>query len=127
MARVFLAQTLVDRWLSAGRVHMEGDLLRLDAGGTPMTLFLNPACHVQGVDGGGPDPHQLLGRVVSAQDLAARGGEQFETSALVGDTAYVVSPGFLAVVVGPDGTEQPLDPMTWARLRAALENLLITG
>jgi hypothetical protein len=123
MARIYLAQTSIDRWLSAGHAQLEGDRLRLDAGGTPFTLHLEPACYVQEVDGGEPDPHQLLGKVLSLQDLAAKGGEQYETSALVGDTPYVVEPGFLAHVVGPDGVEQPLDPSSWSRLRIALEVL----
>jgi hypothetical protein len=120
MARLFLAQSLIDRCLAEGRVQLDGDLLRLDAGGMPVALHMSAGCHFLSVDGGGDDPHQLLGKVVAAQDLAARGGEQFETSALVGETAYVVQPGFVAVPVGPDGSELPLDPPTWARLQSGL-------
>ncbi|MEM9458297.1 MAG: hypothetical protein AAGF11_29240 [Myxococcota bacterium] len=123
MPRIFVAQALVDRWLNDGRVQLDGELMRLSAGGAPTSLFINPAVYFEHVDAGGQDPYQVVGCVKSAQELAQMGGEHFDTSVVLGDHAYTVIPGFVAVPVGPDGTETLMDGVSWGRLQGALVQL----
>jgi len=123
MPRIYVSQTLVDQALGAGRIQLDGDLLRLDAGGAPAQLFINPAVFFKGVDGGGEDPHGLVGCVKTAQELAQLGAEHYDTSVVMGDCAYTVIPGFLGIPVGMDGSESILDPGAWSRLMGALQHL----
>ena len=123
MPRVFISQTLVDEWLGGGGIDLDGDLLRLDAGGAPMTLFINPAVYFERVDGTEADAYDVVGVVKSSQELAQMGGEHYETAVVLGDYAYTVKPGFLAVPVGADGTETVLDGAGWGRLLAGLSVL----
>lgn len=123
MARIYVSQTLVDQWLSSGRVHLDGDLLHVDVGGTEVALFIDPAVLFESADGTGTDPLDIVGRVKNSQELAELGAEHFDTSVVIGELAYTVRPGFLAVPVAADGTERMLDAPAWARLAAALIRL----
>lgn len=120
MPRIYISQALVDQWMGNGLVQLEGDLLRLNAGGMPTALFITPSVSFEGVDGGGADPYQLVGCVKTAHELGEMGAEHFDTSVVIGDVAYTVRPGFVGVPVGADGTETLLDPASWARLTTAL-------
>ncbi|MCX4245977.1 hypothetical protein [Paraliomyxa miuraensis] len=120
MPRIFVAQSLVDQWLADGIISLDGDLLRMSAVGTPTSLFINPAVYFEKVDGDEPDPYQVVGCVKSSQELAQMGAEHFDTSVVLGELAYTVMPGFIAVPVGPDGTETLMDGAAWARLQGAL-------
>ena len=88
-----------------------------------MSLFINPAVYFERVDGSEPDAYQLVGTVKSAQELAQMGAEHYADSVVVGDYAYTVKPGFLAVPVGADGTETVLDSTAWGRLLGGFEAL----
>jgi hypothetical protein len=123
MPRIFVAQTLVDRWLAEGLIQLDGELLRLAAGGAPTSLFITPAVWFERVDGDDQDPYQVVGCVKSSLELAQMGAEHFDTSVLLGELAYTVMPGFLAVPVGPDGTETLMDGTSWGRLRGALSQM----
>lgn len=123
MPRIFVAQALVDQWLNEGLIQLDGDLLRLSAGGTTTSLFINPAVYFEQVDGDEPDPYQVVGCVKSSQELAQMGAEHFDTSVVLGELAYIVLPGFVAVPVGPDGTETLMDGATWGRLQGALAQM----
>ena len=122
MPRIFVAQTLVDSWLSTGRVSLERDLLRL-SGPQAVDLFINPAVWFERIDGGEADPHDVVGRVKTSQELAQMGADHYESSVVMGDFAYTVRPGFIATVVDTRGTEVRLDGPTWGRLMAEIESL----
>ena len=121
MPRIYVSQALVDRWLVGGRIELDGDLLRLAS--PPTSLFINPAVFFERVDGGDADPHQLVGCVKSSQELAQMGAEHYDTSVVLGDQAYTVQPGFIAVPVGADGTETLLDAGSWQQLVGALSTM----
>jgi len=106
--------------MSLGRVQLEGDLLRLDVGGVPMTFFIEPAVVFEAVDGDAPDRYGLMGSVKSVRELAQIAAEHFETSVVIHDMAYTVRQGFLAIAVGYDGMELQLDSASWARLTSIL-------
>jgi hypothetical protein len=62
MPRIFVAQTLADSWLNAGRVQLERDLLRLPSAGTAtFDLFINPAVFFERIDGSEADVHEVVG------------------------------------------------------------------
>ena len=96
MPRIFVAQTLVDRWLAEGVIQLDGELLRLSSGGAPTSLFITPAVWFQQVDGDDPDPYQVVGCVKSSVELVQMGAEHFDTSVVLGDLAYTVEPFTLA-------------------------------
>ena len=121
MPRIYVSQALVDRWLGEGRIELEGDLLRL--AGPPMSLFINPAVYFESIDGGDADPHQVVGCVKSSQELAQIGAEHYDTSVVLGEHAYTVQPGFIAVPVGADGTETRLDGGAWSQLVGMLQHM----
>ena len=126
MPRIFVAQSLADQWLSAGRVQLERDLLRLPhlGGAAPATdLFINPAVFFERIDGSEADVHDVVGRVKTAQELAQMGADHYESSVVMGDYAYTVVPGYLAVPVDPKGAELKLDGVAWNRLLGQIESL----
>lgn len=123
MPRIFVAQTLVDSWLNAGRVQLERDLLRLAAAEGNVDLFINPAVFFERIDGSETDVHEVVGRVKTAQELAQMGADHYESSVVMGDYAYTVVPGFLAIAVDAKGTELTLDGVAWGRLLSQIEAL----
>ncbi len=120
MPHVFVAQALVDRWLNDGVIQLDGELMRLAVGANSMSLFISPAVYFEQVDGGGQDQYQVVGSVKSSQELAQMGGEHFDTSVVLGEQAYTVVPGFIALPVGPDGTETLMNGATWGQLQQTL-------
>jgi hypothetical protein len=125
MPRIFVAQTLADSWLAAGRVQLERDLLRIsDAGGGGITdLFINPAVFFERIDGSEADVHDVVGRVKTAQELAQMGADHYESSVVMGDYAYTVVPGYLAIPVDGKGTELRVDATSWGRIVSQIESL----
>jgi hypothetical protein len=127
MPRIFVAQTLADSWLSAGRVALERDLLRLPALGGAVDvftdLFINPAVFFERIDGTEADVHDVVGRVKTAQELAQMGADHYESSVVMGDYAYTVVPGYLAIPVDGKGGELKLDGPGWGRLVGQIESL----
>ncbi|MCH9684491.1 MAG: hypothetical protein K0V04_23855 [Deltaproteobacteria bacterium] len=123
MPRIFVAQTLVDRWLSESQVQLDGELLRVPSGGASTALFISPAVFFEQVDGGDQDPYQVVGCVKSSQELAQMGAEHYDTSVILGEQAYTVRPGFMAVPVGADGTETLMDGSAWGLLVGTLQQM----
>lgn len=121
MPRIYVSQALVDRWLVDSRIELDGDLLRLS--GAQTSLFINPAVFFECVDGGDADPNQVVGCVKSSQELAQMGAEHYDTSVVLGEHAYTVQPGFIAVPVGADGTETLMDAAGWSQLVGTLQSM----
>ncbi len=123
MPRIFVAQALVDQWLAEGMIHLDGELLRVAVGGASTSLFITPAVYFERVDGDDPDPYEVVGCVKSSIELVQMGAEHFDTSVVLGELSYTVEPGFVAVPVGPDGTETLMDGVAWGHLRGALAQM----
>jgi hypothetical protein len=122
MPRIFVSQATIDHWLGAGGIVLDGDLLRFNA--LPQqNLFIDPAVYFERIDGSETDPYDIVGAVKSTQELAQMGADHYETSVVLGDFAYTVRPGFVAVPVAPDGTEAMLDGGGWGYLLGAMEHL----
>ncbi|MCA9637771.1 MAG: hypothetical protein KC420_17210 [Myxococcales bacterium] len=123
MPRIFIAQSLVDGWISGGKAQLDRDILRVGGGGGTFDLFINPAVYFDRIDGSESDDAGVIGKVKTSQELAQMDAEHYETSVVLGDAAYTVVPGILAVAVDPQGAEITLDGATWGHLCGALEAL----
>jgi hypothetical protein len=120
MPRIFVAQSALDRWMSAGGASLEADLMKLSA--VPgVNFYINPGVHFVSLDGGGTDPYDIIGSVKTSHELAQLGGDHYDASVIIGDSAYSVRPGFVGTPIGPDGTEASLDGGTWGAVLAAIE------
>jgi hypothetical protein len=99
--KLFISQGRVDRWLDEGKVRLEGEIMVLPA--LNKSFRIRPAVHfVRAVSGEG-DPHGLVGRVKTQEQLAAMRAEQYANSIIVGETAYDCEPGFVGEVAGTAG------------------------
>lgn len=92
LARVFVPQEALEGWLSAGRVNMVGETLFVEG----QAFALEGALHFTSEVAGGPDEHELVGRVKTMEQLARLGGEHISASVVLGDNAYEVVEGFVA-------------------------------
>ena len=104
-------------------MRLDGDLLRLPVEASGVSLYLSPAVAFERVEGAQSDPHQLVGSVRGAQELAQMGAELYDTSVVLGECAYSVRPGFLAIPVGEGGVEALFEPARWSQLAALLTAL----
>jgi hypothetical protein len=96
--RVFFPQAALDQWLSEGAVDLHGTELTITSEGRRYRIA--EAIHVLREVTGTPDTHELVGRVKSVAFLQELGAEVVETSAILGDNAYDVVPGWLGTPVG---------------------------
>lgn len=92
-ASVFFPQAALDEWMVEGSVDLrDGELTLLREG--RRYRVQEAVCIVSEV-GGGTDAHQLTGQVKLRSFLDGLGAEILETSMLIGDAAYDVTPGWL--------------------------------
>ncbi len=97
MAKLFIPQADIDRWMSSGLCELRADLMVLREGG--VELRLRPAARFVRVAGDGIDRRALVGKVKDEDALAELGAEAYMTSVLFDDTAYDVEAGFVATLV----------------------------
>lgn len=93
--RLYMSQDALDRWVDEERVNMDGD--RLSLRDEDLVCLLAPAVLFLREATGADDPHDLLGRVKDEEQLAALGADAYMDSVLLGDNAYDVQRGFVAV------------------------------
>ncbi len=120
-SKAFIPQADLSAWVSAERVDLRGDTLVLR--GASAALSLMPASHFRTLTAG-DDTHSLLGKVKDERALEAMGAEGFETSVILGETAYEVDPGFVATVVLLGGGDEG---QIEGEVLAALQDLAATG
>ena len=120
--RIFVSQASIDRWMGAGGIAIDGEMLRMHA--MPQALLaIAPAVYFERIDGADSDPYDIIGAVKTQPELAQMGADHYETSVVLGEYAYTVKPGFVATTVGQDGAEMPLDGQSWGSLLHAMESL----
>ena len=101
--RMFFSQEALDRWLEAGRVSLDGEVLGLP-GGPRFQLSTGVVFNAEVASG--DDALQLCGKVKTAEEVQALSGELVQGSVLIGDHAYEVTDGFLAELLdAADGGE----------------------
>jgi hypothetical protein len=94
MPRVFLTHGMLQQWTDDGHMTLDGDVVSLVDAGKPRQMQLVPAVRFVRVLGGTDDPHGLLHRVKTAEQLAALGAEHYLDSVILADTGYTVVEGF---------------------------------
>ena len=120
MPRIFVAQTALDRWMSAGGASLEADLMKFHAA-PGVSFYINPGVYFVSLDGGGADPYDIIGSVKTSHELAQLGGDHYDASVIIGESAYSVRPGFVGTPIGNDGTEARLDGSAWGSVLRAIE------
>lgn len=96
---LFVSQAVLESWVGQGKIDFAGNVMTLLAGdGKGRSYALDPAVRFLKLLGADADPHALLHKVKSAEQLREMGAEHVDTSVVLGDVAYEVEPGFLAEV-----------------------------
>ena len=95
--RVFFPQAVLDAWLAADRVELDGKELTLKPEGRKYRVV--DAIRVLREVTDGQDLYAIAGKVKSVNFLTELGAELLGTSMLIGDCAYDVVPGFLGAPV----------------------------
>lgn len=104
MPAVFIAQSTLQQWADAGKVRLEDTTLFLLK--EQRSVVLKPAVRFTKLTVGDTDPHSLLGKVKTTEQLRAMDAEHYMDSVICGDTAYEVVEGFL----GDLQAAQPVAP-----------------
>jgi hypothetical protein len=91
--RLFLSQSVLDRWLGDGSVEVDGEVMTTlpDRRGFSLKTAVLFRSELTGA-GDAPD---LIGRVKDLEQLAALGGDYSAGSVILGDLAYEVAEGFV--------------------------------
>ena len=113
--RMFFPQQVLDGWLEAGRISLEGEVLGLPNG--PRFRLTSGVIFNQEV-ASGDDALGLCGKVKTVREVEALKGELVPGSVLIGDHAYEVTDGFLA---------DPLDAADGGEALAAVRRFLKEG
>lgn len=95
--RLFVPQQMLDRWLSEGRVDVEGETMITKPEG--QRFLLTTAVLFKAEVTGAPDAHALVGKVKDLEQLARIGAEHYADSVILGDNAYQVVEGFAGTLV----------------------------
>src|SRR6478672_7902686 len=103
--RVFFPQQTVDEWLDEGRIVLSGS--ELSIGGTREHFRLQGALHFVADVAETGDPHELVGKVKTLEDVQAMQGEHCADSVVLGESAYQVVEGFLAAPLPSRETALP--------------------
>lgn len=102
MARLFISQERLDVWSADNKASLESDRLTLHELGR--VFVVQPAVRFLTVAGDEPDPHDLLTRVKTEEELVALGADLYMNSVIHGETAYDVQPGFVGAAEPKGGT-----------------------
>jgi hypothetical protein len=96
--RLFFPQAVLDEWIVEEAVDLHDGVLNVLSEGRRFRV--TEAVRILREVSGGGDAHDLVGRAKPRQELEQAGAEIMETSMLLGETAYDVEPGWLAVPAG---------------------------
>ncbi len=119
--RIFISQLAMDTWMQHGAIALEGEMMRL-AVLPSLYMYVIPSVHFVAIDGGSHDPLEIIGSVKTQAELAQMSADHYESSVVIGDHAYTVTPGFQAMPLAQDGTEAQLDPVTWGHIVQTMES-----
>jgi len=108
MPAVFIAQSTLQQWADAGKVRLEDTTLHLLKEGR--SVLLKPAVRFTKLTVGDEDPHSLLGKVKTDDQLRDMGAEHYMDSVIHGDTAYEVVEGFMGDLQAPPAAQPTSTP-----------------
>lgn len=95
--RAFFSQDLVGRWLAAGHITLEGEVLTCVPDGPAFRL--TTALHFIHEVASGDDAPRLCGKVKTLAAVEELSGEHAPGSVVLGDHAYEVVDGFLGELI----------------------------
>lgn len=95
--KLFFSQEIINSWTDDERVKFENDVLSISSAKGTQEYKLIPAFRFIKVSDDTPDPHGLLEKVKTEEELAEMGAEPYLTSCIMGETAYDIEPGYVAV------------------------------
>jgi len=107
--KVFFTQKMLDSLNDQRKIELSGNVLTILTGEKP-SFNLEVAYRFIIVEGGGQDAHGLLGKVKTEKDLSSIKAEVYRDSALIGDVAYRVEPGFIGIPVKVQAAPAPAPP-----------------
>lgn len=113
MPAVFISQAMLQQWAEAGKVQVDGEILILLKENRQVDL--NPAVRFTELLGAEDDPHKLLGKVKTKQQLDDIGAEHYMDSVIYGDVAYTVIEGFMGDLQASRPREEPPPAMPEAQ------------
>jgi hypothetical protein len=95
--KLFFSQEIINSWTDDEKVKFDNDTLSIQSGKGVQGYKLTPAYRFVKVSDGGPDPHSLIDAVHSEEELAQMGADAYLNSCILGETAYDVEQGYVAV------------------------------
>ena len=93
--KLFFSQDIIDSWSDDEKVHFENNVLTINQE-PPTTFTMIPAYRILSVAGGEPDPNGWVEKVMTKEELEAKGADIYMNSVLFDDMAYDVEAGYLA-------------------------------
>ena len=94
-SRLFLSQSVLDRWLSEGVAELDGDTLQVLP--EKHAFDLQTAVLFENEVTGAGDALGLLGKVKDVGQIAEMAGDYSQGTVIVGDLAYEVTDGFVGM------------------------------
>jgi len=94
MGSMFFSQHILVSLSDEGKIRLEGNIVTILSGDKP-SFELEPAFRFIRTADGGPDPHNLIGRIEYEKTLKARNAEIYMNSVIYQETAYEVETGFI--------------------------------
>lgn len=91
--RIFFPQAAIEQWLEDGRISLVGEELTVTPEGRRFSLISAARFMTEVTDG--KDPHDLVGKVKTLEQLTALSAEHADGAVILGDNAYEVIDGFL--------------------------------
>jgi len=96
MKKIFISQTVLDSMFEQGKAHLDQDHLMIHSKQNQVFKMI-PACKFLYVADGSRDPHRLLGKILTRQELEKIHADLYMDSVLYKEIAYQVEPGFLGL------------------------------
>lgn len=96
--KVFFTQKMLDSLNEQKKIELEGEVLTILTGNKP-SFSLTPAYRFIMVEGGGEDINHVLGKVKTEDELGTLHAEVYRDSAIIGELAYRVEPGYIGIPV----------------------------
>ena len=106
MSKHFLPHAKLEEWALEDKADLKDG--RLVVASEKATFTVTPAAHFTKVVSGNDDK-KLVSKVKTQAQMNELGIEQMMDSAILGDVAYEVVPGYLAEVPPPPSVAKPVD------------------
>ncbi len=95
--KLFFSQEIINSWADDDKVKFENDVLTINTAKGVQEYKLTSAYRFVKVSDESPDPHGVVGTVRTQEELDSMGADVYMTSCLIGETAYDLEQGYVAV------------------------------